>query len=86
MKKLEMLLLSLKELVLLKMLKKLSHQNALDQEPVKLEEKDIELERDLSLFISMKTLNSPKPSETFQELKLPMLTDLTYSNWHQVVN
>jgi hypothetical protein len=80
MKKLEMLSPSSKESVLLKMLRKSSTPNVLDLVPEKLEEKDIELERDHLLSTSMKMLNSQKLSEISQESKLPMSTDLTYSN------
>lgn len=41
----------------------------------KLEIIDINLEKDLLLFILMKTLNSDKLLEMFQELKFVMLID-----------
>jgi len=71
---------SLKDSVLMKMFKKLLMEKPTELEMERPEEKDINLRRDLSLSMLMKTLNSSRPSETSLELKPLTFTDLTLNN------
>jgi len=80
MKKLKMLFNSFKDSELTKMSKKLLTPKPSEPVKEKWETEDIKLEKDPSLFMPTKTLNSFKLSETFPELKLPTSQDSPSDN------